>query len=51
MTTSPLAAEVLGGGWGNRALTVYLALCGAGLLLIAVADEVVHCQFWRRKRR
>lgn len=45
------AAGALDGSWGNRALTVYLALWGAGLLLIAVADEIVHRQFWRRKRR
>ena len=45
------AAGMLDGGWGDRALTGYLVLWGGWLLLAAIVDEIVHRQFWRRKRR
>lgn len=45
------ATGVLDGVWGDRALTGYLALWGGWLLLTAIVDEIVHRQFWRRKRR
>lgn len=45
------AVGVLDGVWGDRVLTGYLAMTGAWLLLTAIADEIVHRQFWRMKRR
>lgn len=45
------AAGVLPGAWGNVALRAYLIAAVLCILASSIADEIIHRQFWRIKRK